>query len=73
MERPEFAYFPFGGGKRQCIGRQFALLELKLVLGELLREIQFAPIPETELTPKPALTARPADPVWLRVTRSGSS
>lgn len=68
---PEFAYFPFGGGKRQCIGRRFALLELKLAIAEFLRAVRLEPMPETELSPAPALTARPEGPVWLCVRRSG--
>lgn len=32
---PRFAYFPFGGGQRMCIGRDFALLEARLILATI--------------------------------------
>ncbi|MCW8172642.1 cytochrome P450 [Natrialba swarupiae] len=67
--RPEYAYFPFGGGARQCIGRRFALLELRLVLARILRSVRLEATPETELSPTPALTSRPESPVWVRVRR----
>lgn len=65
--RHEFAYFPFGGGERQCIGRRFALLELRLTLATMLRSVRFESVPETELSPTPALTSRPEGPVWVEV------
>jgi cytochrome P450 len=40
-ERPAFAYFPFGGGPRRCIGRQFAMTEAQLVLATLLDRWRF--------------------------------
>jgi cytochrome P450 len=38
QELPDFAYAPFSGGPRVCIGRQFALLEAKLTLATIGRE-----------------------------------
>jgi len=38
-----YAYFPFGGGVRRCIGMSFALLEMQIVLGMLLRTFRFVP------------------------------
>ena len=56
--RHRFAYFPFGGGPRICIGNQFALTEAQLILATILPRYQFrlsgvAPVPEPLITLRP--------------------
>ena len=57
-DRPKFAYFPFGGGPRTCIGDQFAWMEGTLLLAEISRHWEFEPLEET-LEPEPLITLRP--------------
>ena len=40
-----YAFFPFGGGTRRCIGAAFATYQMKIVLTELLRSVELAPSP----------------------------
>lgn len=41
-DRPRFAYFPFGGGQRQCLGKNFALLEAQLIIPMLVQKYRFS-------------------------------
>lgn len=66
-ERHPFAYFPFGGGPRRCVGDRFAMLEARLVLARLLQSIRFETVPETSLDLSPSITLRPAGGLDLRV------
>ncbi|MBB6645401.1 cytochrome P450 [Halobellus ruber] len=65
--RPEFAYFPFGGGPHQCIGMHFAMMELKHIIPMLARRVEFellsSPQPETNMW----LTLQPSEDVRMRV------
>jgi cytochrome P450 len=69
---PKFAYFPFGGGPRVCIGNRFAMMEAKLVLARALQRFRVEATPETELALLPSVTLRPRRPVRLRLARAAS-
>jgi cytochrome P450 len=62
-----YAYFPFGGGPRVCIGNHFAMLEAVLILATLLQHLEVEAVPETHFKLAPAVTLRPTGPVMLRV------
>ncbi|HVS34011.1 MAG TPA: cytochrome P450 [Gemmataceae bacterium] len=67
---PKFAYFPFGGGGRLCIGNSFALMEACLVLATLARRCRFSLVPGPPIRPAPAITLKPEGgiPVVVRLT-----
>ncbi|MBO7746268.1 cytochrome P450 [Paenibacillus sp. MWE-103] len=54
-----FAYFPFGGGSRGCIGSQFALMEAVLILAALAERFEFASAPgQGDAVPEPLVSLR---------------
>lgn len=55
---PRFAYYPFGGGRRVCIGEHFAWTEAILVLAEVARRWRFEALPEPPVEPQPVITLR---------------
>ncbi len=57
--RPMFAYFPFGGGPRMCIGKNFALTEAPLVLATILQRCRLDLCPGREVRKRPLVTLRP--------------
>jgi cytochrome P450 len=65
---PEYAYFPFGGGPRLCIGRPFALQEAALVLAMVAQRYRLELEPGYAIHPVPSITLRPGGgmPVTLR-------
>lgn len=65
--RPRYAYFPFGGGRRICIGNHFATLLLKVVLSQLLLRFRFVPVPGHPVVPWPTTTLRPRHGVRVRL------
>jgi len=57
--RPKFAYFPFGGGGRQCIGESFAWMEATLALATIAQRWRLALVPGQTVEPQPKITLRP--------------
>ena len=62
---PRFAFFPFGGGARICIGAHLAMSEARIVLAELLRRHRLTPAEGSTLKLEPGITMRPSLPVEL--------
>jgi len=56
---PRFAYFPFGGGPRKCIGASFAMMEAVLLLATLARKFRLELAPDARVELLPSLTLRP--------------
>ena len=55
---PPFAYFPFGGGARRCIGESFAWMELILVVTTIAQRWQLRLVPGHPVAPLPVITLR---------------
>jgi cytochrome P450 len=58
-DMPKYAYFPFGGGPRICIGNTFAMMETVVVLAEIARRFRIERMGREPLMPKPSITLRP--------------
>ena len=66
---PRYAFFPFGGGSRVCIGEHFAMTEAIAVLAMISRKWQVLPQNTNPAKPKPSVTLRPNKGVKLIVER----
>src|SRR5712675_825204 len=64
---PRFAYFPFGGGPRQCIGNTFALMEASVVLATIGQKFRFQLVPEHRVIPLASITLRPKNGILVRL------
>jgi cytochrome P450 len=57
--RPRFAYFPFSGGPRQCIGNSFAMMELQIVMAMVAQAYRPRLVPDHPVALLPTVTLRP--------------
>lgn len=64
---PHMAFFPFGGGPHKCIGSQFALMEILLVLSTILRRVKLRVAPAQRITLQPAIFLQPLGGIPARV------
>ena len=65
-ERHPFAYAPFGGGPRLCIGNHFAMMEMQLMLAEIVRRFNFT-MEQKALDLQPLVTLRPRGGMFMRL------
>lgn len=71
-KRPRFAYFPFGGGQRQCLGKNFALIEAQLALPTLVQKYRFSMADPADARANmlyPTYNMRPQRPIFLKLER----
>lgn len=64
---PKYAYIPFGGGPRLCIGYQFALIEARIILAHLLSQFRLKLPAGTQVHVDPLVTLRPRHGLWMQV------
>ncbi len=65
--KPRFAYFPFGGGPRQCIGNELALMEIKLILARMIQLYHLELVSKHPIQMNALSSLQPRDGVWVKL------
>ncbi len=68
-EQHLFAFLPFGGGQRLCIGNLFAMMEMQLVLVHLIRNYEFELVDKEDVKVQVLVTLRPENGMKVRVKK----
>jgi len=71
-KRNPFVYFPFGGGRRTCLGNRFAMMEAQVVLALVARRFRLQLVPGQNVLPQAMVTIRPRDGIRVRLERRPS-
>jgi cytochrome P450 len=66
---PRYAYLPFGGGPRVCIGNGFAMMEARLILTAVVQRYQLRLEPGQQVVPVQLVTVRPKDGVRMTIVK----
>jgi len=65
--RLRYSYFPFGGGPRQCIGNNFALMEAQLILATVAQKYQLRLVSDQLIYPEASVTLRPRGEMLMKL------
>lgn len=69
-QHPQYAYFPFGGGPRLCLGMTFAYMEARLVLATMLQRFTPMLVGGFPVVPSPLITLRPKYGMQMRIEKT---
>ena len=67
--RPRFAYLPFGGGPRICIGAQLALTEVSLLVASIAQRYRLKLVPRQKIVLRHRVTLRPRGGIRVQLER----
>jgi cytochrome P450 len=68
--RTPFTYLPFGGGPRGCIGGNYAMLQILMILSDLLRKYDFELAPGQTIEARPMVILRPKHGIRMTFTNA---
>ncbi len=70
-DRPRFAYLPFGGGRRICVGQGFAMMNATILAAMIAQGFRFDFVPGSKIVLDPTVTLRPLHGIPVTVRRRG--
>lgn len=70
--RPKYAYFPFGGGPRICIGMALAKMQMPLLLVRLMQRFNWTLKSHQQIRPLPKITLRPSPAIEMTISSRGN-
>jgi cytochrome P450 len=71
--RAPFTFLPFGGGPRGCIGGNYAMLQILMILSDLLRKYDFQLAPDQTIEARPMVILRPKHGIRMTFTNTIAS
>jgi cytochrome P450 len=72
-QRTPFTYLPFGGGPRVCIGNQYAMLQILMILSTLLRRYDFELTPGQDIEERAMVILRPKNGIRMTFNKTSAS
>ncbi len=66
-KQPKYAYFPFSGGPRVCIGKAFAMMEAQIILAAVSQRFRLTSMADDPVELEPTITLRPRNGLKMRI------